>query len=78
MRLPSKVTLYKDSIVSKFPVVLDLIQKAPIKPADLYREKRKLFKNLNEYIDVLDCLFALGTVEFDEQENLRYVERNQL
>ena len=41
---------------------------------DLYQKVVKNLSGVNEYIDVLDCLYALHKIEYDEKEEvLRYV-----
>lgn len=38
MRLPSKVTPYKDSILAKFPIVLAALQTKNLTPSELYKK----------------------------------------
>lgn len=78
MRLPSKVTSYKASIVSRFPIILSCLDESSREPLELFNEQKKKFADLSEYCDVLDCLFALRTIAFDEEERLVYVDRNKL
>lgn len=79
MRLPSKVTNYKKSILSKFPLVLQKLEEKEKSPLDLYRSITNKFDGITEFIDVVDCLFALGKISFTEDgERLTYVERNNL
>ena len=41
---------------------------------ELYKRVIKKMSGVNEFIDALDCLYALGKIEFDEKEEvLRYV-----
>lgn len=79
MRLPSKVTNYKKSILSKFPLVLKKLEEQEKSPIDLYKSMANKFNGITEFIDVIDCLFALGEIKFSEDgENLTYVKRNSL
>lgn len=74
MLLPSKLFSYNESILSKFPVVLKELKKQPMGVHELYRKVIKDLSGVNEYIDVLDCLYALHKIEYDEKEEvLRYV-----
>jgi len=74
MLLPSKLFSYNESILSKLPVVLKELKKKPMGVHDLYRKVIKDLSGVNEYIDVLDCLYALHKIEYDEKEEvLRYV-----
>lgn len=74
MLLPNKLYSYEESIMSKFPGVLKEIKKSPISVHDLYKKVIGNLNGVNEFIDVLDCLYALHKIEFDEEEEvLRYV-----
>ena len=76
MLLPNKVTNYKESILSLFPLALKPLRKKSLSPSDLYSEGEKQM-TLSVFIDCLDCLFALGMVDFSEDgRDLRYVGRN--
>lgn len=73
MRFPSKVTSYKDSIIAKLPVVLDLLEQEDMTPQYLYAKvKKNKIPDIKEFLDVLDCLYALKKIELKE-EVLHYV-----
>jgi len=74
MLFPNKLCSYNESIISKFPVVLKVIKREPVAVLDLYRQVIGSMTGVNEFIDVLDCLYALHKIEYDdEKEVLRYV-----
>lgn len=74
MLLPNKLYSYKESTLSKFPAVLKELRKEPLSVHELYRRVIKKMDGVNEFIDVLDCLYALRKIEYDENEEvLRYV-----
>ena len=74
MKLPSKITSYKESIISKFPPILSALQAADTGVFALYRTTMKHFNSIEEFTDTLDCLFALQRVRYDvEREVLCYV-----
>ncbi|MFV4930070.1 ABC-three component system middle component 7 [Lactobacillus delbrueckii] len=74
MLLPNKLYSYNESTLSKFPVVLKELRKEPLSVHELYRRVIKKMDGVNEFIDVLDCLYALRKIEYDENEEvLRYV-----
>lgn len=74
MLFPNKLCSYNESIISKFPVVLKVIKQEPVTVLDLYRQVVGGMTGVNEFIDVLDCLYALHKIEYDdEKEVLRYV-----
>lgn len=67
MRLPSKVTSFKESSLSKFPVLLDKLNKSDLSPFELYEETKKYFENIKDFIDTLDYLYALNKISFDKE-----------
>lgn len=79
MLFPDKLFTYRESVLSKFPAVLDVIKTQPIKVKDLYMAVNKDVSGTAEFMDVLDCLYALGKINYDTQEEvLRYVERDSM
>lgn len=73
MRFPNKITSFKESVFRLIPVVLDVLAKFDITPKELF-EIVKDDASIYEFIDVLDCLFILGKVEFIDQGGvLHYV-----
>ena len=77
MLLPNKLYSYNESIISKFPGILQILKRAPFSVSELYRMVQKDVTGVNEYIEILDCLYALNKIEFvEELEVLRYVVRN--
>lgn len=74
MRLPSKITSYGESVISKFPPILSVLQEDDTGVFALYEATMKYFSGVEEFMDTLDCLFALRRVRFDaEREVLCYV-----
>ena len=74
MRLPSKITSYGESVISKFPTVLSVLQVADTGVFALYEATMKYFSSIEEFMDTLDCLFALQRVRYDAaREVLCYV-----
>ena len=71
MKFPSKVTPYKASILAKFPAVLSGLETEDV----LYRKVKSKVADVGEFLEILDCLFALGKIELNEEEGvLRYVD----
>ena len=55
MKMPSKVTPYKESIIAKFPVILTILEKEDLSPTELYGKVRKSkIKDITEFVEVLD------------------------
>lgn len=77
MQLPNKVTSYKFSILSRFPIVLSILEEESLSPERLYSKvKNKI--DINEFLEVLDCLFVLGRIDFDNDlMELSYVDGNK-
>lgn len=74
MRLPSKITSYSESVISKFPPILSVLQNADTGVLALYEATIKHFSDIEEFLDTLDCLFALQRIRYDaEREVLYYV-----
>lgn len=74
MLLPNKLIPYDQSILPKLPVILKELENNPISVHELYKRVIKKMSGASEFIDALDCLYALGKIEFDEKEEvLRYV-----
>lgn len=74
MRLPNKLFPYKESIISKFPFIIKVLREKTTDVLELYRfcQSQNIFSGIIEYMQVLDCLFVLGCVEFDEKEKVLY------
>lgn len=63
MRLPSKVTPFKASVLAKLPMLLKILQERDIRAGELYH-KVKSRMSPADFIEAMDCLFLLGKVEF--------------
>ena len=64
MLLPNKLFSFDESILSKFPLVV----------SGLYLKVKNRIVSVNDYIEILDCLFALGKIDYDDKEGvLKYV-----
>lgn len=73
MKMPSKVTQYKESIIAKFPVILTILEKEDLSPTELYGKVRKSkIKDITEFVEVLECLYAMNKIEL-RKEVLHYV-----
>ncbi len=78
MKFPNKVTSYKESVLAKFPIVLTTLKNEDLTPQELYKKVKSKVSNIQEYIEILDCLYILGKIELLETEEIHYVERNTL
>ena len=73
MKFPSKVTPYKESIIAYFPVILTALEKGDMTPSALYGKVKSKVKDVREFAEILDCLYALNKVELSEEGVLHYV-----
>ena len=72
MKFPSKVTPYKESIIAKFPMVLEKLEKKDMALGELYKSVKNKVADIKEFMDIMDCLYALNKIELDG-EVVRYV-----
>ena len=74
MRYPSKITSYRESIISKMPLILAELSNGDMHVYDLYKSTHKGFSGIEEFIDTLDCLYALHKIKYvSDKEVIRYV-----
>ena len=69
MLLPNKTVTFNESIISKFPFVLNLlcnIKERKINIYDLCKKTNKEFESTADFIQTLDALFALNKIKLDE------------
>lgn len=76
MKLPSKITSYSESSISKFPYVLKAVREGKKTPLELYSKAKKKHISIAEFMEVLDGLYALGRIDLNEEGELYYVERD--
>lgn len=74
MKLPNKVISYEDSVLSKLPIILDVVSDKDLSLLELFDNTKQHFFDTSEFIDAIDCLFALNKLEYKEElEVLHYV-----
>lgn len=73
MKWPSKVTPYKKSTLTLFPVLLSEIQKSDISPSELFKKTKKKVKDIRQFTEILDCLYALNKIEL-KGDLIHYVD----
>lgn len=74
MRYPSKVTPFSKSTLALFPVVLAELEKGDFTPKELYFKVRRKVGSIEEYLDILDALYALRKIAKLPEGLLHYVE----
>ena len=79
MKLPNKVIPYKESVISKFPLVLSTLENGDYSVSDLYKKLGHKFDSINEYVTTLDCLFYLGKIkQYPGGLKLYYAKRDKM
>lgn len=74
MKFPSKIISYNESILSKLPPILNVLSIADTTILSLYNQVNEFFSGFEEYIDALDCLYAISKIEYIEDKGvLHYV-----
>lgn len=68
MRLPNKITTFNESVLSKFPLIMRLVENNNIPVLELYNSVKAEIEDVDTFLEVLDCLYALGKIDFNEQE----------
>jgi len=70
MKLPSKITSYKESVLSKLTPILNILENEDLPVLPLYSATKNQFTGIEEYMDTLDCIFALGKIVLDEERGV--------
>ena len=79
MRLPSKVTPFRRSILFKFPAVIKVLKQGDICPGDLFQRVKRNGIDMADFIEILDGLYLLGRIDFLSGKGvLHYVEENSV
>lgn len=73
MKLPNKIYSYTDSILSKFVPIIEILIEKDEPVASLYKKSEKYFSCVQDYIDTLDCLYALNKIVFTDKGEIHYV-----
>ena len=74
MKLPNKLFTYKESTISKFPIILiELEKREYVSILQLYENVKKHFEYISDFIEVLECLHALGKIKYNyELRRIQY------
>ena len=72
MLFPSKVTSFDESVLSKLPLVLDVLSQESKSASALFDIVRDNVNDIVEYLDVLDCLYAIGKIDYDPETRIIY------
>ena len=70
MKLPSKTTPYKHSVLALFPKILAYLNEREMRISDLREELSEV--PFGDFVNALDCLYALGAIEIDVEGGQLY------
>lgn len=70
MILPNKLFSYAESDLPKFVVVLNELNKKQCSVSKLYGQVKRNFKDVNDFIRVLDSLYLLSKIDINERGEL--------
>lgn len=77
MKFPNKTILYNESVISKFPAILNRLSHGEMSASELFlalKPQTDFAGYAADFIDALDCLYALGKINFNPQtRRLSYV-----
>lgn len=69
MLLPNKIIRYDESVISKFPLILQKLEYSKaLRPEALFEACKNDFSGINIYLQTLDCLYAMNKIELKEGE----------
>lgn len=64
MKLPSKIISFNESVIGKITPIIIEIRECDMTVFALYKKTKKFFSGIEEFVDVLDFLFALQKIIF--------------
>lgn len=70
MFLPNKLFSYKESTLSKFPILIKCLINRPYSVEELYNTNKSLFLDIEDYTETLCCLYALRKIKLDEERGV--------
>lgn len=73
MKLPNKIYSYSESVLSKLLPLIKILRESDENVVSLYQKSKRHFNNIQDYIDTLDCLYALNKIVLSEDEEIHYV-----
>lgn len=70
MLFPNKLFSYNESVISKFPIILEIIEKEPVTVSALYMRVSDRVSGAGEFIEALDALYALNAIDYDDNKGV--------
>lgn len=72
MQLPNKLFSYSESILAKFPLFLRILEAKPMRVQALYNTVKNDLPDINDFFEILDALYALNKIDFDDINGVLY------
>lgn len=72
MIVPNKAISYESSLISKLPIILQILHHEQLAVVELYQRVHKDFADVSQFILAMDTLFVLGKIELLDGD-LKYV-----
>lgn len=77
MKLPNKIIRYRESVISKFPSILNNLSRGESSVLDLYMAVKSQMDDIADFADALSSLYALGKINYNPTtRRLSYVATN--
>ena len=68
MIVPNKAIRYQESILSKLPRIIQVLQHQNMSVLNLYREVQSDYSSLSQFLAALDTLFVLDKIIIESGE----------
>lgn len=73
MKIPNKLFSYRESIIIKFPIILNALEHdKSITISELYLNVTNKFEGITEFIETIECLYVLGKIEYSYESRRIY------
>ena len=76
MLIPNKLTTINESVFSKFIPVIKTLENRDMSALELYYTVKSASTDIDDYMVALDCLYALGKIEYNDDERTIYYVGN--
>ena len=73
MLFPSRTAEYEQSVISKMLIVMKCASQKNYRIGELYAEVKKHQCSLEDYIDALECLYMIGRIKYNKEEEMIYI-----
>ncbi len=67
LKVPSKVTDYREITLANLPKILKELNNRSMNPLQLFKATRRNFVDVGEFVESLDCLFILSKTYLDKE-----------